>query len=32
MAFPLSLPAEESGALATVYILEERVSSSDDVF
>lgn len=31
MALPLSLPAEESRAIATVYILEERVSSSDDV-
>lgn len=31
MALPLSLPAEESRATATVYILEERVSSSDDV-
>lgn len=28
---PLSLPTEESRAIATVYILEERVSSSDDV-
>lgn len=31
MALPLSLPAEESRAIATVYILEERVSSSVDV-
>lgn len=31
MALPLSVPAEESRATAAVYILEERVSSSQDV-
>lgn len=31
MAQALSLPAEESRAIASVYTLEERVSSSDDI-
>lgn len=31
IALPLSLPTKESRAIASVYILEERASSSDDV-